>query len=120
MQVKCFFFNVFYCFVEIIMLLFFYYFYQTNKQTKNSLDIQLENPESVIKLRDTLIQTLQDCVSILRPQTAINHLSQLFLCLPLLRQLDNVTRRLWLNILQEGSIPMQKLFVEMLESNATF
>nr|XP_027197908.1 estrogen-related receptor gamma-like [Dermatophagoides pteronyssinus] len=83
-------------------------------------DIQLENPESVIKLRDTLIQTLQDCVSILRPQTAINHLSQLFLCLPLLRQLDNVTRRLWLNILQEGSIPMQKLFVEMLESNATF
>lgn len=83
-------------------------------------DIQLENNESVYRLRDTLIQTLHECVSILRPQTAIHHLSQLFLCLPLLRQLDTVTRRLWLNILQEGSVPMQKLFVEMLESNVTF
>ncbi|KPM04556.1 hypothetical protein QR98_0030060 [Sarcoptes scabiei] len=80
-------------------------------------DIQLENPESVSKLRHTLIRALQDCVSIIRPQSAIDHLSQLFLCFPLLRQLDIVTRRLWLNILQEGSVPMQKLFVEMLESS---
>ncbi|XP_046919025.2 steroid hormone receptor ERR2 [Dermatophagoides farinae] len=83
-------------------------------------DIQLENQESVSKLRDTLLQTLQECVSILRPQSAINHLSQIFLCFPLLRQLDTVTRRLWSNILQEGSVPMQKLFVEMLESNVAF
>lgn len=79
--------------------------------------MQLENYESISKLRETLIHALQECVSILRPQNAVNHLSQLFLCLPLLRQLDTVTRRFWLNILQEGSIPMNKLFMEMLESN---
>ncbi|KAI2805860.1 hypothetical protein BLOT_004868 [Blomia tropicalis] len=83
----------------------------------SNADISLEGFDRVSKLRETLIHSLQECVSILRPQSVVNHLSQLFLCLPLLRELDSVTRRLWLNVLQEGSVPMNKLFIEMLETS---
>lgn len=79
-------------------------------------DIQLENYDRVAKLRETLIHSLQECVSILRPQSVVQHLSQLLLCLPLLRQLDSVTRHLWLSVLKEGSVHMNKLFIEMLET----
>lgn len=80
-------------------------------------DIQLENFEKVSKLRETLVHSLQDCVTAMRHQNGVHQLSQLFLCLPLIRQLDIFTRRYWLNVLQEGSVPMNKLFVEMLESS---
>ena len=87
---------------------------------RSILDIQLENWERVQKLRESLLNSLQECVSFTRPQNAVGHLTQLLLSFPLLRQIDNVTRRLWLGVLQEGSVPMNKLFVEMLESTGTF
>jgi hypothetical protein len=84
-----------------------------------STDIQLEDSQSVYKLRETLLIALQECVSVLRPFNCVNHLSQILLCMPLLRQLDAVTRRYWNNVRREGNVPMNKLFVEMLESNIT-
>lgn len=81
------------------------------------LDIQLEDSQSVQKLRDTLVFALQECVSVLRPYNSIQHLSQILLCLPLLRQIDGVIRRFWNGVKREGRIQMNKLFVEMLESN---
>lgn len=83
------------------------------------LDIQLENFERVAKLRETLFHALQEVVTILHPQNAVPHLCQLLVCLPMVRQLDGLTRRYWQTILQEGSVPMNKLFVEMLESNVS-
>lgn len=51
--------------------------------------------------------------------TAIaSHSSQLLMCLPLLRQLDMVVRRFWNGVRRDGTVPMNKLFVEMLESHS--
>ncbi|CAG2100221.1 unnamed protein product [Medioppia subpectinata] len=83
------------------------------------VDILLEDSQSVSKLRETLLMTLQECVSALRPLNSVSHLSQLLLCMPLLRQLDGVTRRYWNCVRRESNVPMNKLFVEMLESNIT-
>lgn len=82
-------------------------------------DVQLEDAIAVYKLRETLIHSLHEYVSALRPFNSVNHLSQIYLCMPLLRQLDAVTRRYWNSIRREGKVPMNKLFVEMLESNIT-
>ncbi|XP_054154108.1 steroid hormone receptor ERR1-like [Oppia nitens] len=83
-------------------------------------DIQLEDSQTVYKLRETLMATLQECVSALQPPTTcVHHLSQLLLCMPLLRQLDGVTRRYWNTVRRESNVPMNKLFIEMLESNIT-
>ncbi|XP_075531743.1 steroid hormone receptor ERR1-like isoform X2 [Dermacentor variabilis] len=46
------------------------------------------------------------------------HSSQLLMCLPLLRQLDTVVRRFWNGVRRDGTVPMNKLFVEMLESHS--
>lgn len=46
------------------------------------------------------------------------HSGQLLLCLPLLRQLDTVVRRFWNGVRRDGTVPMNKLFVEMLESHS--
>ncbi|XP_015925326.1 steroid hormone receptor ERR2 isoform X2 [Parasteatoda tepidariorum] len=80
-------------------------------------DIQLEDPSSVYKLRDTILSGLQDCVIAFRTTSSMQHLSQLMLCLPLLRQLDAEVRLFWSKVRKEGKVPMNKLFVEMLESN---
>ncbi|XP_074605251.1 estrogen-related receptor [Brevipalpus obovatus] len=81
-----------------------------------NVDIQLENCQSVMKLRDTLLSALQECVASLHPYGYI-HLGQLLLVLPLLRQIDSVIRRFWNGIKREGRVQMNKLFLEMLESN---
>ncbi|XP_064490421.1 steroid hormone receptor ERR1-like isoform X2 [Ornithodoros turicata] len=93
-------------------------------------DILLEDATSVHKLRDAVMQGLHDCVVAQRStscgssptlsttQTAGAHASQLLLCLPLLRQLDTVVRRFWNGVRRDGCVPMNKLFVEMLESHA--
>ncbi|XP_035214038.1 steroid hormone receptor ERR1-like isoform X2 [Stegodyphus dumicola] len=80
-------------------------------------DIQLEDSKSVYKLRDTILTGLTDCVTIFRTTSYVQHLNQLLLCLPLLRQLDVEVRLFWNNVRKEGKVPMNKLFVEMLESN---
>lgn len=81
------------------------------------VDIQLEEPQSVHKLRDSILNGLQNCVTVYRNTNCIEHLSQLMLCLPLLRQLDAEVRLFWSNVRKAGKVVLNKLFVEMLESN---
>ncbi|GFY45153.1 steroid hormone receptor ERR2 [Trichonephila inaurata madagascariensis] len=80
-------------------------------------DIQLEEPQSVHKLRDSILNGLQNCVTVFRSTNCVEHLSQLMLCLPLLRQLDAEVRLFWSNVRKDGKVTLNKLFVEMLESN---
>ena len=55
-------------------------------------------------------------VYICRPNTGTYHMQQLLLALPALRQADHVIRRFWADVRQEAKVPMNKLFVEMLEA----
>ncbi|KAF4517289.1 hypothetical protein B566_EDAN008623 [Ephemera danica] len=68
------------------------------------------------QLRDQVTAALQDCVAVLRPSTGTYHMQQLLLSLPALRQADHVIRRFWADVRQEAKVPMNKLFVEMLEA----
>lgn len=51
-----------------------------------------------------------------RHMSAISHQQQLLLLLPAVRQADHVVRRFWSAVHRDGSVTMNKLFVEMLES----
>lgn len=51
-----------------------------------------------------------------RPTGALNQVQQLLLCLPALRQADQVVRRFWTDVHQQDLVPMNKLFLEMLEA----
>lgn len=79
-------------------------------------DIRLEDPSALKKFRDTILSALCDCVYIIRPNTCINHIQNLLLCLPSLRQADQVIRRFWHGVNRDGKVMMNKLFIEMLES----
>ncbi|GIX72180.1 estrogen-related receptor gamma [Caerostris extrusa] len=80
-------------------------------------DIQLEDSVSVHKLRDTIFNGLQNCVTVYRTTNCVEHLGQLMMCLPLLRQLDAEVRLFWSGIRKAGKVALNKLFIEMLESN---
>lgn len=80
-------------------------------------DIQLEDSHAVCKLRESLLGSLQECISSLRNYNCSQHLGQMLLILPLLRQTDAAIRRYWSTVRKDGKVPMNKLFVEMLESN---
>lgn len=47
----------------------------------------------------------------------MQHLNELLLCLPLIRQVDVVIRKYWNQVRLDNKVPMNKLFIEMLESN---
>ncbi|XP_043211083.1 steroid hormone receptor ERR1-like [Amphibalanus amphitrite] len=82
-------------------------------------DIAVENAPLVRSMRDTLMQSLADCVAAIRPASgAASHTQQLLLCLPVLRQVDPVVKQFWINTRQDGKIHMDKLFIEMLQSQA--
>ncbi|XP_046402554.1 steroid hormone receptor ERR1-like isoform X1 [Ischnura elegans] len=79
-------------------------------------DVKVDEFASLKKLRDSIMSALSDCVAVIRPSTSTYHLQQLLLCLPSLRQADQVLRRFWTDVRREGKVPMNKLFVEMLEA----
>lgn len=84
-----------------------------------NVDIPLEDSAAVSKLRESIVCSLQDCVSSIRSYNCNLHLAQMLLCLPILRQTDAAIRRYWINVRRDGKVAMNKLFVEMLESNVT-
>ncbi len=89
-------------------------------------------------LRETVLAALTDCSTVLRYDNRENvctridilfdiilhrqgsggsqHLQQLLLCMPCIRQVDSSLRRFWALIRRESRVPMNKLFLEMLES----
>lgn len=80
-------------------------------------DVRVDDHEALRKLREANLAALNECVSILRPGASSLHVGNLLLCFPSLRQVDSAVRRFWTNVKREGRVPMQKLLVEMLESN---
>lgn len=81
-----------------------------------NVDILLEDAPAVHKMREQLLLCLSECSPFNPPSV---HLGQILLSLPLLRQVDSSIRRFWIGVRKEGKVSMNKLFIEMLESNIT-
>uniref|UniRef100_A0A1I8Q0J9 Uncharacterized protein n=2 Tax=Stomoxys calcitrans TaxID=35570 RepID=A0A1I8Q0J9_STOCA len=81
-------------------------------------DILLDDQSSLRAFRDSILNSLNDVVYLLRHSSAVSHQQQLLLLLPSLRQADNILRRFWRNVNTEGLVTLKKLFMEMLETVA--
>ncbi|XP_018913842.1 steroid hormone receptor ERR2 isoform X2 [Bemisia tabaci] len=79
-------------------------------------DVRLDELVSLKKFRDNILSALGECVFVIRPNMCVSHTQNLLLCLPILRQADQVIRRFWSSVHKEGKVLMNKLFVEMLEA----
>ncbi|XP_044745825.1 steroid hormone receptor ERR1 isoform X1 [Coccinella septempunctata] len=78
-------------------------------------DVKLEENHSLKKFRDTILSAMSDAVGVLRPSGVLYQVQQLLLCLPALRQADQIVRKFWCNVHHQNLAPMNKLFLEMLE-----
>uniref|UniRef100_A0A3B3QQ30 Estrogen-related receptor alpha n=1 Tax=Paramormyrops kingsleyae TaxID=1676925 RepID=A0A3B3QQ30_9TELE len=81
----------------------------------NSDSVYIEDVEAVQKLRDLLHQALLELVSQHRPEDP-RRAGKLLLTLPLLRQTAGRALSTFYSIKTRGSVPMHKLFLEMLEA----
>lgn len=80
-------------------------------------DTKLENAALIRNMRQRMLLSLTECVAAIRSVSAsTNHVQQLLLCLPVLRQVDPAVKHFWLNTRREAQVHMDKLFVEMLLS----
>ncbi|XP_012257460.1 steroid hormone receptor ERR2 isoform X7 [Athalia rosae] len=79
-------------------------------------DARLDEPQSLVRFRDGILNSLSDCVAAVRPGQAIRSTQSMFLVLPSLRQADGIVRKFWTSVYRTGKVPMNKLFVEMLEA----
>ncbi|XP_018575646.1 steroid hormone receptor ERR1 isoform X1 [Anoplophora glabripennis] len=79
-------------------------------------DVRLDEYQSLKKFRDTILSALSDAIGILRPTGVVSQIQQLLLCMPALRQADHIVRRFWSDVHQQDLVPMNKLFLEMLEA----
>lgn len=79
-------------------------------------DARLEDSHSQQNFRDVILNGLYDSVAVLRPTGSFMHVQQLLLGLPSLRQTDHVVRRFWQDVHQRTLVPLNKLFLEMLEA----
>ncbi|XP_050527556.1 estrogen receptor [Daktulosphaira vitifoliae] len=101
----------------------------------NSDAIKVDNQGKLKKFRDAILQSLNDLLSYNNLNNNNNNrqneenntgsclhhrlqqrINELLLCLPSLRQADQLIRQYWGAIHKEGTIRMNKLFVEMLEA----
>ncbi|XP_066249610.1 steroid hormone receptor ERR1 isoform X3 [Euwallacea similis] len=80
-------------------------------------DAKLDEYHSLKKFRDSLLSSLGDAMSVLRPSGVLHQIQQLLLCLPALRQADFVVRKFWCGVHSQDLVPMNKLFLEMLEAS---
>ncbi|GJQ66572.1 Err [Trypoxylus dichotomus] len=81
-------------------------------------DVRLDEYNSLRRFRDTILSALVDATNILRPNTSANQVQQLLLCMPALRQADQIVRKFWSDVHQQDLVPMNKLFLEMLEAHS--
>ncbi|XP_015120013.1 steroid hormone receptor ERR1 isoform X4 [Diachasma alloeum] len=79
-------------------------------------DIRLDEPQSLYRFRDSILNSLSDCVAAVRPGQTMRATQNMFLVMPSLRQADGIVRRFWSSVYRTGKVPMNKLFVEMLEA----
>ncbi|XP_018025018.1 estrogen-related receptor gamma isoform X2 [Hyalella azteca] len=79
-------------------------------------DVRLQDTVPLQNLRTQFLQTLLQVVESIRNHDITQHFNSLLLCLPALRSADFALRRFWLSIRHQETVPMNKLFCEMLES----
>lgn len=79
-------------------------------------DAKLDEPQALQRFRDSILSSLSDCVNAVRPGQALRATQNMFLMLPSLRQADGIVRKFWSSVYRTGKVPMNKLFVEMLEA----
>ncbi|CAH1995548.1 unnamed protein product [Acanthoscelides obtectus] len=79
-------------------------------------DVKIDEYQALKKFRGSILSALSDAIGILRPTGVLNQVQQLLLCLPALRQANYVVRRFWSDVHQQDLVPMNKLFLEMLEA----
>ncbi|CAH0550131.1 unnamed protein product [Brassicogethes aeneus] len=79
-------------------------------------DVRLDEYSSLKKFRDSILNALSDTITILRPTGVLSQMQNLLLCMPALRQADHVVRRFWSDVHSQDLVPMNKLFLEMLEA----
>ncbi|KAL0819926.1 hypothetical protein ABMA28_007929 [Loxostege sticticalis] len=79
-------------------------------------EARIDEHAALRRFRDTILAALNDAVAVLRPYNANAALQQLLLVMPALRHADVAVRRFWANVHRERRVPMNKLFVEMLEA----
>ncbi|XP_037813181.1 steroid hormone receptor ERR2 [Lucilia sericata] len=78
-------------------------------------DINLDDQSSLRAFRDSILNSLNDVVYLLRHSSAVSHQQQLLLLLPALRQADSILRNFWRSVKAKGLVTLKKLFAEMLE-----
>ncbi|XP_011312293.1 steroid hormone receptor ERR2 isoform X2 [Fopius arisanus] len=91
-------------------------FYVLKALILTNSDIRLDEPQSLYRLRDSILNSLSDCVAAVRPGQTMRATQNMFLVMPSLRQADGIVRRFWSSVYRTGKVPMNKLFVEMLEA----
>ncbi|XP_028162043.1 steroid hormone receptor ERR1-like isoform X4 [Ostrinia furnacalis] len=79
-------------------------------------EARIDEHAALRRFRDSILAALNDAVAVLRPYNANAALQQLLLVLPALRHADVAVRRFWAGLHRERRVPMNKLFVEMLEA----
>ncbi|XP_011867577.1 PREDICTED: steroid hormone receptor ERR1 isoform X4 [Vollenhovia emeryi] len=79
-------------------------------------DAKSDEPQALYRFRDSILNSLSDCVAAVRPGQALRATQNMLLVLPSLRQADGIVRRFWSGIYKTGKVPMNKLFEEMLEN----
>ncbi|XP_011352616.1 steroid hormone receptor ERR1 isoform X4 [Ooceraea biroi] len=79
-------------------------------------DARSDEPQALYRFRDSILNSLSDCVAAVRPGQALRATQNMFLVLPSLRQADGIVRRFWSSVYRTGKVPMNKLFEEMLEN----
>lgn len=79
-------------------------------------DAKSDEPQALYRFRDSILNSLSDCVAAIRPGQALRATQNMLLVLPSLRQADGIVRRFWSSVYRTGKVPMNKLFEEMLEN----
>ncbi|XP_017788639.1 PREDICTED: steroid hormone receptor ERR1 isoform X1 [Habropoda laboriosa] len=79
-------------------------------------DARSDEPQTLYRFRDSILNSLSDCVAAIRPGQTLRAIQNMFLVLPSLRQVDGIVRKFWSSVYRTGKVPMNKLFVEMLEA----
>jgi estrogen-related receptor ERR len=84
----------------------------------SNCDVQLDEVASLRKWRDDLLASLHDCVAVIRSGNPMIHVQNLLLLLPSVRHADLMMRQFWEGVRRDGKVKLNKLLIEMLESNA--
>ncbi|XP_036151346.1 steroid hormone receptor ERR2 isoform X3 [Monomorium pharaonis] len=79
-------------------------------------DAKSDEPQALYRFRDSILNSLSDCVAAVRPGQALRVTQNMLLVLPSLRQADGIVRRFWSSVYKTGKVQMNKLFEEMLEN----